>query len=361
MYRHYCRACFDGHGTEKPHLIKPKIHGTKDGKVTKQQGREIKKDGRNPLGVALVIISSLILFGESAQGAEKNYTAVFEKAFDMTMPPAWNQSYPATQIIGNLYDVGGYDLSSFLITSDAGHILINTGLEGSAAMIESNLESLGLRMADVEILLTTQAHFDHTADLALIKKQTGARLLATESDKRVLEDGGFSDPLIGGIESFHPVIVDDVITDGEVITLGDIRLRVLEHPGHTEGSVSYAMTAKDADESYDVLIVNMAYINEGVNVGIKPTYHGIADDFAQTFQSQRALRPDIWVSSHKSAYGFHNKHVMGRPYDPKAFYDPEGYLRAIQQHELAFINKIYAELLQHTTNDSQTRKPMNSP
>ena len=121
------------------------------------------------------------------------------------------------------------------------------------------------------------------------------------------------------------------------------------------------MTVKDADESYDVLIVNMAYINEGVNVGIKPTYHGIADDFAKTFQSQRALRPDIWVSSHKSAYGFHNKHVMGGPYDPKAFYDPEGYLRAIQQHELAFINKIYAELLQHTTNDPQTKKPMNSP
>ena len=212
-------------------------------------------------------------------------------------------------------------------------------------MIESNLKSLGLRMADIEILLTTQAHFDHTADLALIKEQTGARLLATEADKSFLEDGGVSDPLIGGIESFRPVTVDGVITDGDVIELGDIRLRVLEHPGHTEGSASYAMTITESGNSYDVLVVNMAYINEGVNVAIKPTYLGIAGDFEKTFESQRDLSPDIWVSSHKSAYGFHEKHAPGQAYDPRAFYDPAGYIEAVRLHEVTFVNKVYDELL----------------
>ena len=249
--------------------------------------------------------------------------------------------------------MGGYDLSSFLITSDAGHILINTGLEGSAAMIESNLKSLGLRMADIKILLTTQAHFDHTADLALIKEQTGARLLATEADKSFLEDGGLSDPLIGGIESFRPVTVDDVITDGDLIELGDIRLSVLEHPGHTEGSASYAMTITDSGNSYEVLVVNMAYINEGVNVAIKPTYHGIAADFEKTFESQRKLSPDVWVSSHKSAYGFHEKHTPGQSYDPRAFYDPAGYIEAIRLHEVTFINKVYDELLGKIADNSK--------
>ena len=288
---------------------------------------------------------SLVLCATTAIGAEKNYAAAFEDAFNMTMPPAWSQNYPATQIIGNLYDVGGSDLSSFLITSNAGHILINTGLEGSAEMIESNLKSLGLRMADIKILLTTQAHFDHTADLALIKEQTGARLLATEADKSFLEDGGLSDPLIGGIESFRPVTVDGLIADGDVIELGDIRLGVLEHPGHTEGSASYAMTITESGNSYDLLVVNMAYINEGVNVAIKPTYHGIAEDFEKTFESQRELSPDIWVSSHKSAYGFHQKHTTGQAYDPRAFYDPAGYVEAVRLHEVTFVNKVYDELL----------------
>jgi metallo-beta-lactamase class B len=201
-------------------------------------------------------------------------------------------------------------------------------------------------MADIKILLTTQAHFDHTADLALIKEQTGARLLATETDKSFLEDGGLSDPLIGGIESFRPVTVDDVIADGDVVELGDIRLRVLEHPGHTEGSASYATTITESGNSYDVLVVNMAYINEGVNVAIKPTYHGIAADFEKTFESQRKLSPDIWVSSHKSAYGFHEKHAPDQAYDPRAFYDPAGYIEAVRLHEVTFINKVYDELLE---------------
>ena len=323
--------------------------------MIRQRERQPISHWQRTLALPPIAAVSLVLCATTAIGTEKNYTAAFEDAFNMTMPPAWSQNYPATQIIGNLYDVGGYDLSSFLITSDAGHILINTGLEGSAAMIESNLKSLGLRMADIKILLTTQAHFDHTADLALIKEQTGARLLATEADKSFLEDGGLSDPLIGGIESFRPVTVDGVIADGDVIELGDIRLSVLEHPGHTEGSTSYAMTITESGDSYDVLVVNMAYINEGVNVAIKPTYHGIAADFKKTFESQRRLSPDIWVSSHKSAYGFHDKHAPGQAYDPKAFYDPAGYIEAVRLHEVTFINKVYDELLGKS---KITAKPM---
>ena len=320
--------------------------------ITQRERQTTSHWQRTPAVPAITAVS-LVLCTTTAIGAEKNYTAAFEDAFNMTMPPAWSQNYPATQIVGNLYDVGGYDLSSFLITSEAGHILINTGLEGSAEMIESNLKSLGLRMADVKILLTTQAHFDHTADLALIREQTGARLLATEADKSVLEDGGFSDPLIGGIESFRPVTVDGVIADGDVIELGDIRLSVLEHPGHTEGSASYAMTITESGNSYDVLVVNMAYINEGVNVAIKPTYQGISADFEKTFESQRKLSPDIWVSSHKSAYGFHEKHAPGQTYDPQAFYDPAGYIEAIRQHEVTFIDKLYTELLNDITDNGK--------
>ena len=321
--------------------------------MIRQRERQQKRRRQSTLAVPAIASVSLVLCATTAIGAEKNYTAAFEDAFNMTMPPAWSQNYPATQIVGNLYDVGGYDLSSFLITSNAGHILINTGLEGSAEMIESNLKSLGLRMADIKILLTTQAHFDHTADLALIKEQTGARLLATEADKSFLEDGGLSDPLIGGIESFRPVTVDGVIADGDVIELGDIRLSVLEHPGHTEGSASYAMTITESGNSYDVLVVNMAYINEGVNVAIKPTYHGIAADFEKTFESQRDLSPDIWVSSHKSAYGFHEKHAPGQAYDPRAFYDPAGYVEAVRLHEVTFVNKVYDELLGKIADNSK--------
>ena len=126
-------------------------------------------------------------------------------------PEGWTRPHPGFRIIGNLYGVGTYDLSVFLITSDEGHILINTGLEDSTAMIRANMASLGFELEDVEILLTQQAHWDHTAALAEIRQIAEAEMWATADDARVLADGGFSDPHFGGQVSFPPVAVDRIL------------------------------------------------------------------------------------------------------------------------------------------------------
>ena len=138
----------------------------------------------------------------------------------------WTTPFPGHRVIANLYAVGTYGLGMFLITSDEGHILINTGLEDSTPLIRENIESVGFRLEDIKILLTMQAHWDHTAALAEIKEISGAEMWATTDDARVLEDGGFSDPHFGGRETFTPVTVDKIISDMDVIELGDIRLQV---------------------------------------------------------------------------------------------------------------------------------------
>ncbi|MFP6829802.1 MAG: metallo-beta-lactamase, partial [Gammaproteobacteria bacterium] len=178
-------------------------------------------------------------------------------------PEDWTAPFPGHRVIANLYAVGTSGLGVFLVTSEDGHILINTGLEDSTPLIRSNIESVGFRLEDVKILLTMQSHWDHTAALAEIKQITGAEMWATAKDARVLEDGGFSDPHFGGRESFAPIDVDKIISDGEVIELGDIRLLVYEHPGHTEGSSSYSMQVRENGRDYDVVIANMGTINSG--------------------------------------------------------------------------------------------------
>ena len=157
----------------------------------------------------------------------------------------WTRPFPGHRVIGNLYAVGTHDLAVFLVTSDEGHFLINTGLEDSTALIRANVESLGFRLEDVRVLLTTQAHWDHTAALAEIKALAGAEMWASAGDAPVLEDGGFSDPHFGGRQSFPPVAVDRIIADGEVLELGAARLTVLASPGHTAGSTSYTTTVRE--------------------------------------------------------------------------------------------------------------------
>ena len=258
-------------------------------------------------------------------------------------PDGWTTPFPGHRVIGNLYAVGTYDLASFLITSADGHILINTGLEDSTSLIRENIESLGFRLEDVRILLTTQAHWDHTAALADIKEIADAEMWATAGDAPVLEDGGFSDPHFGGRESFAPVKVDRILMDAEVIEVGETRLTVLETPGHTVGSSSYTMTVREAGRDYAVVIANMGTINEGKRLVVDPTYPGVAEDFAETFRRQKLLPVDVWVASHGSQYGLHEKYKAGQPYDPDTFVDPAGFLAEVERLERVYLEQVAAE------------------
>lgn len=258
-------------------------------------------------------------------------------------PEGWTRPFPSHRVVGNLYAVGTYDLGVFLITSSEGHILINTALSESTALLRRNIESVGFRMEDIEILLTMQAHWDHTAALAEIKRATGAEMWATEGDAPVLEDGGFSDPHFGGRESFEPVGVDRILADGEVIELGSTRLEVIESPGHTAGSSSYAMTVSEDGREYRVVIANMGTINRGKRLVVNPTYPGVAEDFAKTFRRQKAMQVDVWVAAHGSQYGLHSKYKPGQAYSADTFVDPEGFLAAVERLEGLYLEQLEAE------------------
>ena len=255
----------------------------------------------------------------------------------------WAMPFPGHRVIGNLYAVGTYGLGVFLVASDEGHILINTGLEDSTALILENIEFVGYLLDDVRILLTMQAHWDHTAALAEIKEITGAEMWATADDATVLEDGGYSDPHFGGQESFRPVAVDKIIRDGETIELGNIRLLVHEHPGHTEGSSSYSMRVHENDRDYDVVIANMGTINAGKRLTVDPTYPGVANDFAETYRKQKLMDVDVWVAAHGAQYGLHDKYKPGQAYSPDTFVDPEGFLAEVERLERIFLEQLAEE------------------
>lgn len=258
-------------------------------------------------------------------------------------PEDWTTPFPGHRVISDLYAVGTSGLGVFLITSEDGHILINTGLEDSTPLIRDNIESVGFRLEDVKILLTMQSHWDHTAALAEIKAITGAEMWATPKDARVLEDGGFSDPHFGGKENFAPIDVDRIINDGDVIELGDIRLLVHEHPGHTEGSSSYSMEVNENGRDFDVVIANMGTINSGKKMLVDPTYPGVADDFRETYRRQKAMDVDVWVAAHGGQYGLHEKFQPGQTYSPEIFVDPEGFLSEVNRLEQIYLEQLAEE------------------
>src|ERR1700722_12520954 len=112
---------------------------------------------------------------------------VFGQSGQIPVNPDWVKPFPAFRMIGNVYWVGTYDLSTYLITTPQGHILINTGLPQTVPQIKAGVEQLGFKLSDVKILTATHGHFDHVAGLAELTRLTGARVVMSEQDVELLE------------------------------------------------------------------------------------------------------------------------------------------------------------------------------
>jgi metallo-beta-lactamase class B len=259
--------------------------------------------------------------------------------------PDWVKAFPPFRLIGNVYWVGTYDLSTYLITTPAGHILINTGLPQTVPQIAAGIELLGFDVADVKVLTATHGHFDHVAGLAQLKRLTKAQMVMSEADAPLLESGGKTDFRWGDDPTtrFEPVTVDRRLKDGETITLGGVVVTAHDHPGHTKGATSFTFDVREDGRIYNVGIINMGSINPGVRVRGMPRYPTIGDDYARTFQKQKALMLDVFLASHAAQFRMHEKYKPGDAYRADRFVDPAGYRAAVERLETAYRDQMAKE------------------
>jgi metallo-beta-lactamase class B len=251
---------------------------------------------------------------------------------------SWNQPVEPFKIAGNLYYVGASDITSFLITTPQGHILIDSGFEETVPIIRENVRKLGFKLEDVKILLISHAHYDHVGGMATLKELTGAKLLVHEKDVPQLARGGKGDPHLGNQFPFRPVQADRALKDGEQVSLGGTTLTAHLTPGHTLGCTTWTMKA----EGKDVVFVCSATILPGVTLTKNERYPGIAEDYAHTFQVLKSLPCDIFLASHASFYdGLGKAERLRKSAEKNPFIDPEGYKAYVEQAE-----KRYRDLLE---------------
>jgi len=257
----------------------------------------------------------------------------------------WTRPFPAFKLIGNIYWVGSYDLSTYLVTTPQGHLLVNTGIGDTAEKIKASVEQLGFKMSDVKILTATHGHWDHAAGMADLKKMTGAALVVSEPEKVLFESGGKADFRFGDTPSaqFEPVKVDRTFKDGETLALGETRLTAHLHPGHTKGATSFTTEIRENGRTYRVVIANMGSINPGVTVTGMASYPGIQQDYARTFAAQQAMKIDVFLASHASQFGMHSKYKAGDAYNPDRFVHPDGFLQAVRRLEKAYVDQVASE------------------
>src|SRR5919112_5146995 len=153
----------------------------------------------------------------------------------------WNEPQRPFRLHGDTYFVGTHGLSAILITSPAGHVLIDAALPESAPIIRSNIEALGFRVQDVKLIVNSHVHFDHAGGIAELQRLSGARVAASPWSAEVLTKSGVGkgDPQFGGIPPVALVPRAETLRDGQTLRVGDIRLTAHFTPGHTPGGTSW--------------------------------------------------------------------------------------------------------------------------
>jgi hydroxyacylglutathione hydrolase len=130
----------------------------------------------------------------------------------------------------------------YLIATPDTLTLIDTGVAGSEMPILEQVQQIGRKPEQISTVIFTHAHPDHIGAAKVIQESTGCTIMAHAADRAWIENPdrqarerpvpGFSH-LVGGA-----VTVDQVLTDGDIIELGDgFSLEVIHTPGHSPGSV----------------------------------------------------------------------------------------------------------------------------
>ena len=257
---------------------------------------------------------------------------------------SWNQPVEPFRIAGNLYYVGASDITSYLITTPEGHILLDGGFVETAPLIRESVKKLGFKMEDVKILLSSHAHYDHAGGLAALKEMTGARFFASQADAPAHARGGKSDPVFGDRFPYPAVQADRFLQDGDTVSLGGTTLTAHVTAGHTRGCTTWTMKVDDGRRKLDAVFICSTSVLPDTRLGADPTYPGIADDYARTFRVLRELPCDLFLASHGSFYNLKGKaerlQRLTKGEGPNPFIDPEGYRKYVDRNEKAFRDRL---------------------
>lgn len=255
---------------------------------------------------------------------------------------SWTEATDPVRIADELYYVGTRGLSSFLFTTDQGHVLLDATLAENVPLVLANIRRLGFDPSDIRFLIASHAHFDHVGGMAAMLEATGAELVLSEADAPFVAAGadfGLGD-LTAGYPSAAPA---RTIAHLDTVRVGDLALVAHITPGHTPGCTSWGGEVHIAGVPRGfVSVCSLSVLPNYRIVGADPTYPGQARDYCRSVAHLGGLTPDIFLGAHPGWFGLPEKAAAAAAGDREAFVDPDGY-RAYVSEAGAAIEKALRE------------------
>ena len=289
--------------------------------------------------------STVCFLFSSAQAAPLHPEQALTQAPPLSLFEAWNSPIEPFQIFPHMYYVGTENLTSILFDTGAGLVLIDSGMDQSAEQIKSNIEHLGFKMTDVRYLLNSHARLDQAGGFSKLKQWSGAKLVATEANAEMLENGAKTDFALGDQLPFPPVNVDIIIQDGTQIKLGRQTFTAHATPGHLPGATSWTTDLRHHFKTYHVVYADSLFTG-GYHLLNNQNYPEIVSDIQQSFKTLNAMQADIFLANKADRFDMKQKLIRLKAGDSKAFIDQTGLQKYVAKGQADFLQQLNAQLVQ---------------
>ena len=264
------------------------------------------------------------------------------EGYKMDLKP-WEGYMEPFKIFGNLYFVGTKFVSSHVIDTGDGLILLDSNFPQCTYLVTEGMRKVGLNPMDIKYILHSHGHYDHIGGTKALVQLTGAKTIIGKSDVTFVngtvdltwaKELGFEFK-----ESFEP---DIVLNDGDIFELGKTKIRAVSTPGHTPGTMSYFFNVDDGKNTYIAGMQGGAGVNSLTNAFLKEYNLPIScrEDFVNSMKKIKNEHVDILIGNHPGDVDTKGKYARMQAGEENPFIDASALER-----RLAYIMNQFNEMV----------------
>lgn len=205
------------------------------------------------------------------------------------------------RIIENLYYIGDQKVCSHLIDTGDGLIVFDSGFQHTVHLMVQAVWELGYSPSDIKYLIHSHEHFDHIGAANDFKTLYGCKLVISRAGAEVFRKYPERVFMHANPNPYaYPFTPDIELTDGQIIQLGNVSIRCVETPGHSDGVMSFFFDMEDQGKMYHIgyfggMGFNTLYQQALTELGRPLTAR---QDFLNSLQKVRNESVDITLGNH---------------------------------------------------------------
>jgi hydroxyacylglutathione hydrolase len=179
--------------------------------------------------------------------------------------------------------------NAYLVKGHSRTCMIDVGLSSNFAHLETCLNHVGCTVEGVDMVILSHEHLDHVGAAYHFGRRTLIAAHRLAAHKIMLRDDFsmlrkmFNEPEV-------PINVDLWLEEGNLIDLGNFRLRVMYTPGHTSACISLF------DQDKGLLFAADTLMPGGVMGGVFGS--GSISDYIQSLERLQGLNSKVLLSGH---------------------------------------------------------------